>query len=52
MSSYDFDAFLSYNTKDESAVKKIASRLEAESIVTRLDIWELVPGRLNESKTA
>ena len=40
-----YDVFLSYNSKDEAEVKKIAQELKARGIVPWLDEWELPPGR-------
>jgi nucleotide-binding universal stress UspA family protein len=56
-----YDVFLSYNSKDETEVKKIAEELKAQGIVPWLDKWELPPGRpaqrgleaeIKESKSA
>lgn len=39
-----FDVFLSHNSKDKSAVEKIARRLQAFGIRPWLDKWNLAPG--------
>ena len=37
--------FLSHNSKDKPAVRKIGKRLKARNLTVWLDEWELVPGR-------
>jgi hypothetical protein len=39
-----FDVFLSHNSQDKPAVKRIAERLKREGIEPWLDIWCLTPG--------
>jgi tetratricopeptide (TPR) repeat protein len=55
-----YDAFLSYNSKDSSAVQQLARRLRTEKLALYLDESELAPGRefqpalakaLHQSKT-
>src|SRR5271166_2010966 len=55
-----YDAFLSYNSHDRSAVEELAGRLRAEGLALYLEVWELLPGRefqpglaeaLSDSKT-
>jgi len=43
--SLRFDAFLSYNSQDRSAVEEIARRLRAECLTPYLEVDELAPGR-------
>jgi TIR domain-containing protein/HNH endonuclease len=43
--SKDFDVFLSHNSKDKLAVRKIAEALRHESLRPWLDEDELIPGR-------
>ncbi len=40
----DFDVFLSYNSGDRTAVKKIGEDLKKHGILPWLDVWELRPG--------
>lgn len=40
-----FDVFLSHNSKDKPAVRKLAEALRARGLRVWLDEWELVPGR-------
>ena len=40
-----FDVFLSHNSKDKPAVRRLAEELEARGLRVWLDEWELVPGR-------
>jgi hypothetical protein len=40
-----FDVFLSHNSKDKPAVRKLAEVLRARGLKVWLDEWELVPGR-------
>lgn len=43
--SFEYDLFLSHNSKDKAAVQYLAARLEDESgFKIFLDIWNLVPG--------
>jgi hypothetical protein len=42
--TYEFDVFLSYNSKDYSAVEQIARWLEEKDLKVWLDKWELIPG--------
>lgn len=42
--SKDFDVFLSYNSGDRAAVKKIGEDLKKYGILPWLDVWELRPG--------
>jgi WD40 repeat protein len=55
-----YDAFLSYNSQDHSAVHEVAERLKAEGLEPYLDEWDMAPGRefqpalteaLHQSKT-
>ncbi|MCG6863755.1 MAG: TIR domain-containing protein, partial [Chromatiaceae bacterium] len=41
----EFDVFLSHNSKDKPAVRKLARRLEARQIRVWLDEDQLIPGR-------
>jgi hypothetical protein len=41
----DFDVFLSYNSKDRSAVIALAEALREKGLRVWFDAWELVPGR-------
>src|SRR5689334_16634878 len=41
-----FDAFISYNRNDATAVKEIAQRLTDVQIKVWLDEWNLVPGEV------
>ncbi len=40
-----FDVFLSHNSKDKPAVRKLAEALKARGLRVWLDEWELIPGR-------
>ncbi|HYU33388.1 MAG TPA: TIR domain-containing protein [Thermoanaerobaculia bacterium] len=40
-----FDVFLSHNSKDKPAVRKLAEALRSRGLKVWLDEWELVPGR-------
>jgi hypothetical protein len=40
-----YDAFLSYNAQDRSAVYEVAERLKHEGLALYLEEWELAPGR-------
>lgn len=40
-----FDVFFSHNSKDKSAVIRLAKTLQARGIRVWLDSWELLPGR-------
>lgn len=40
-----FDVFLSHNSKDKPAVRKLAEVLRSRGLKVWLDEWELVPGR-------
>lgn len=42
---YKFDVFLSYNSKDRSAVSRLAQRLKAQGLRVWLDREVLIPGR-------
>lgn len=43
---YEFDVFLSHNSKDKPAVEIIAKKLkEAYGLKCWLDKWNLVPGK-------
>jgi len=42
--NYNFDVFLSHNSKDKSVVEKIARRLTKRGIKVWLDKWNLIPG--------
>jgi len=44
MAEKSFDVFLSYNSKDRSAVIALAERLKAYGLKVCLDVWELRPG--------
>ncbi|MCG6862243.1 MAG: toll/interleukin-1 receptor domain-containing protein [Chromatiaceae bacterium] len=41
----DFDVFLSHNSKDKTAVRELARRLEGRKIRAWLDEEQLIPGR-------
>jgi hypothetical protein len=43
--SFDYDVFLSHNSRDKQAVQWLAERLEDEAgLAVFLDVWNLVPG--------
>lgn len=45
MDEFEFDVFLSHNSKDKPAVEALAERLtEEEGLKVFLDIWNLIPG--------
>ncbi|MCP4583574.1 MAG: toll/interleukin-1 receptor domain-containing protein [candidate division Zixibacteria bacterium] len=45
-----FDVFLSHNSKDKPAIRKLGEMLKEKGIKVWLDEWELAPGRLWQEK--
>ncbi|MDQ3813212.1 MAG: toll/interleukin-1 receptor domain-containing protein, partial [Armatimonadota bacterium] len=45
MARKTFDVFLSHNSKDKPAVRKLGEALKARGLEPWLDEWELIPGR-------
>ncbi len=43
--SFDFDVFLSHNSRDKPAVRQLGEALKRRGLRVWLDEWELVPGR-------
>ncbi|MCP4661703.1 MAG: SUMF1/EgtB/PvdO family nonheme iron enzyme, partial [bacterium] len=43
--SFDFDVFLSHNSRDKPAVRLLGEALKRRGLRVWLDEWELVPGR-------
>ncbi|MCP4663031.1 MAG: protein kinase [bacterium] len=43
--SFDFDVFLSHNSRDKPAVRQLGEALKQRGLRIWLDDWELVPGR-------
>ena len=42
---YEFDVFLSHNSKNKPVVKRLANELKKRGLKVWLDEWELIPGR-------
>ncbi len=48
--SFDYDAFLSYSSRDKMTVLPVAERLKADGVSVWLDAWEIEPGDLIQRK--
>src|SRR5580698_3468295 len=46
MSSFDYDVFLSHNSRDRVSVRQLAERLRSAGLRVWFDEWELRPGDL------